>query len=241
MPISVYELRTWLGDPSIFVLDCSSAGALVPHFADTIQSEFTFNPLDEDPIGSQPSRPSPGRPSPKSPGMEDLKSPSPRPDAASNAGGGSSGAKSASIVLAACGADEILPMDPQYPADIFTSCLTTPIPIALRWFILQVYTYPYAFILVNLLVSRDNAESSFVGGIEPGHRGGDSRKGRRQKDTQRWLELDLHRYRRHHCMELSSVGYVPKYVPSRLACRISVPVRCFPFYYKPLCDIFFEL
>jgi hypothetical protein len=42
------------------------------------------------------------------------------------------------IVLAACKANEVLPMNPLYPADMFTSCLTTPIPTALRWFILQV-------------------------------------------------------------------------------------------------------
>uniref|UniRef100_M4B985 Raptor N-terminal CASPase-like domain-containing protein n=1 Tax=Hyaloperonospora arabidopsidis (strain Emoy2) TaxID=559515 RepID=M4B985_HYAAE len=41
------------------------------------------------------------------------------------------------IVLAACSADEILPMNPDLCADVFTSCLTTPITIALRWFILQ--------------------------------------------------------------------------------------------------------
>ena len=31
----------------------------------------------------------------------------------------------------------MLPMHPNYPADMFTSCLTTPINIAIRWFILQ--------------------------------------------------------------------------------------------------------
>ncbi|CAN0406321.1 unnamed protein product, partial [Discosporangium mesarthrocarpum] len=41
------------------------------------------------------------------------------------------------IVLASCGANERLPMNPELPADLFTSCLTTPIPIALRWFIWQ--------------------------------------------------------------------------------------------------------
>jgi hypothetical protein len=45
-----------------------------------------------------------------------------------------------SIVLAACRADETLPTDPLYPADIFTSCLTTPITIACRWFMIQVPT-----------------------------------------------------------------------------------------------------
>ncbi|KAG0302962.1 hypothetical protein BGZ98_007096 [Dissophora globulifera] len=41
------------------------------------------------------------------------------------------------IQLAACGPDDTLPMNPDLPADIFTACLTTPIEIALRWFILQ--------------------------------------------------------------------------------------------------------
>ena len=41
------------------------------------------------------------------------------------------------IHLAACGADQVLPMNPDLPADLFTSCLTTPIDIALRVFILQ--------------------------------------------------------------------------------------------------------
>jgi len=38
------------------------------------------------------------------------------------------------IILSACGANENLPMNPDFPADLFTSCLTTPIKIALRWF-----------------------------------------------------------------------------------------------------------
>ncbi|RUS73614.1 hypothetical protein EGW08_018620, partial [Elysia chlorotica] len=42
-----------------------------------------------------------------------------------------------SILLAACGATEHLPMNPDLPADLFTSCLTTPIKVALRWYVLQ--------------------------------------------------------------------------------------------------------
>lgn len=37
------------------------------------------------------------------------------------------------LQLAACQADERLPTDPEYPADLFTACLTTPIEMALRW------------------------------------------------------------------------------------------------------------
>ena len=39
------------------------------------------------------------------------------------------------IVLAPCGADEVLPTNADLPADLFTSCLLTPMPIALRWFV----------------------------------------------------------------------------------------------------------
>ena len=39
------------------------------------------------------------------------------------------------IVLCPTSENEWLPMTPEYPADIFTSCLTTPIQMALRWFV----------------------------------------------------------------------------------------------------------
>lgn len=38
------------------------------------------------------------------------------------------------ILLAACEAYETLPQSAEFPADVFTSCLTTPIKMALRWF-----------------------------------------------------------------------------------------------------------
>ncbi|KAH7672543.1 Regulatory associated protein of TOR protein [Dioscorea alata] len=51
--------------------------------------------------------------------------------------GSSSAAGSSSkdcILLAACEAHETLPQSAEFPADVFTSCLTTPIKMALRWF-----------------------------------------------------------------------------------------------------------
>ncbi|KAF8167286.1 hypothetical protein B0H34DRAFT_792028 [Crassisporium funariophilum] len=42
-----------------------------------------------------------------------------------------------SLQLAACGANENLPNCPELPADVFTSCLTSPIDIALRYFIMN--------------------------------------------------------------------------------------------------------
>ena len=41
------------------------------------------------------------------------------------------------IHVAACAKDEFLPTNPSLPADLFTSCLTTPIEMAVRFFILQ--------------------------------------------------------------------------------------------------------
>ena len=41
------------------------------------------------------------------------------------------------IQLAACGKSESLPTNPDLPADLFTCCLTTPIEISLRFFLLQ--------------------------------------------------------------------------------------------------------
>eukprot|EP01018_Ginkgo_biloba_P000291 Gb_09312 [translate_table: standard] len=87
IPLSVYELESWLGTPSIYVFDCSAAGMIVNAF--TERQEW---------------------------------------------GSSGSSAMKDCILLAACGPDEILPQSAEFPADVFTSCLTTPIKIALRWF-----------------------------------------------------------------------------------------------------------
>lgn len=60
----------------------------------------------------------------------------PPPASGSHHQGASSSAHEA-IVLAACGANELLPTNPELCADVFTACLTTPITVALRWFITQ--------------------------------------------------------------------------------------------------------
>lgn len=41
------------------------------------------------------------------------------------------------IQLGACQTDQILPTNPELPADLFTACLTTPIKVAILWYILQ--------------------------------------------------------------------------------------------------------
>ncbi|XP_010795044.1 regulatory-associated protein of mTOR-like [Notothenia coriiceps] len=103
IPLSIYDLQTWMGSPSIFVYDCSNAGIIVKSF-----KQFALQREQELEVAAiNPSHPLAQMPLP--PSMKNC------------------------IQLAACEASELLPMNPDLPADLFTSCLTTPIKIALRW------------------------------------------------------------------------------------------------------------
>lgn len=93
IPFSVTNLRHLVGTPSLIVLDCSGAGALIPGLT---RDDNGLIP-DENPVAS----------------VKNI------------------------IVLCPTSESETLPMNPELPADLFTSCLTTPIAIALRWFIRQ--------------------------------------------------------------------------------------------------------
>lgn len=109
IPLSIYDLQTWMGAPSIYVYDCSNAGTIVNSF-------HTFAEQHERELEQMPA-------------VGNRSSPA-------GSLGGSTSFKNC-IQLAACGANEILPMNPNLPADLFTSCLTTPIKIALKWYTLQ--------------------------------------------------------------------------------------------------------
>lgn len=109
IPLSIYDLQTWMGSPSIYVYDCSNAGIIVKSF-----SQFAEQHERE---------------------MEQMASSNGNLNAA--AGQQTCYSFRNCIQLAACGEDQILPMNPQLPADLFTACLTTPIKIALKWFMLQ--------------------------------------------------------------------------------------------------------
>ncbi|RXM36765.1 Regulatory-associated protein of mTOR [Acipenser ruthenus] len=107
IPLSVYDLQTWMGSPSIFVYDCSNAGIIVKSF-----KQFALQREQELEVAAiNPNHPLAQVPLP--PSMKNC------------------------IQLAACDASELLPMNSDLPADLFTSCLTTPIKIALRWFCMQ--------------------------------------------------------------------------------------------------------
>ncbi|KAK9472050.1 raptor N-terminal caspase like domain-containing protein [Dipodascopsis tothii] len=102
IPVSVYDLQSWLGAPCLFVYDCHAAGNVVNN----------FNRFIEKRVNEERTRPA-------------------------AAGATPAAAYRDCIQLAACQAHETLPMNPDLPADLFTCCLTTPIEIAVRWFVLQ--------------------------------------------------------------------------------------------------------
>lgn len=102
IPISLYDLQSWLGAPGLFVWDCSAAGLIIENFHPCIKKH------EADQIEAR-------RRDPQAPLMN----------------------WSDCIHLAACRKNETLPTNPDLPADIFTSCLTTPIEMAVRFFILQ--------------------------------------------------------------------------------------------------------
>ena len=62
------------------------------------------------------------------------------------------------IHLAACANGQELPSNPLLPADLFTSCLTTPIKTALRWYTLQNKTRLLPEITLDMI---DKYESEF--------------------------------------------------------------------------------
>ena len=103
IPISLYDLQTWLGAPCIFVYDCNSAGNIVSNFEKFVQKRLKD---DEE-------------------GNHDIAAPSP------------TAAYKDCFQLASCRSDELLIMNPELPADLFTCCLTCPIEISVRIFLMR--------------------------------------------------------------------------------------------------------
>lgn len=93
------------------VLDCPAAGVLLPYWASEASTASTASSISGTGQSTRPAN---------------LSGPVTEAQATAWVND--------TIVLAPCAADQVIPMHPDFPADIFTSCLTTPIPMALRWF-----------------------------------------------------------------------------------------------------------
>lgn len=108
IPISLYDLMEWTGAPGLWVWDCSAAGGIITSFLENAKKH-----MDQQ---NEASRRDPQR------SQQQPQSSTRWEDC---------------IHLAACRENEVLPTNPDLTADIFTSCLTTPIMMAVRFFILQ--------------------------------------------------------------------------------------------------------
>lgn len=67
------------------------------------------------------------------------------------------------ILLASCSSNETLPTNPNLPADVFTSCLTTPIKMALKWFVSQTILSEITLDLIDQIPGRLNDRRTFLG------------------------------------------------------------------------------
>jgi regulator-associated protein of mTOR len=135
--VSIFDLHSWFGSPAIYVFDCSAAGVLFDAFNQILS---TVQSVNSDGSNSQFTK---GSSMPDLSGVMNSDSHVNSDVPLSDANGLSSPYSRNDInpdllhdiiALGACSAHEILPMNPELPADVFTSCLTTPIQIALRWF-----------------------------------------------------------------------------------------------------------
>lgn len=114
IPITLNDLLGWVGAPTIFVWDCSSAGNIVSKVCECASKRDAENQAKHEAAKSRaPVTNENGEPEPPLVSFKDT------------------------IQLAACAAHQTLPMHPDLPADLFTSCLTSPIETALRFFILR--------------------------------------------------------------------------------------------------------
>ncbi|KAL6713653.1 Target of rapamycin complex 1 subunit kog1 [Lecanora helva] len=102
IPVSMYDLQTWLGGPCFYIYDISHAGNILANFDRFIDKHLTENAEARE---RDPNAP-----------LQNYTN---------------------NIQLAACTKSEMLPTNPELPADLFTCCLTTPIDISIRYHVLE--------------------------------------------------------------------------------------------------------
>jgi regulator-associated protein of mTOR len=132
IPVSMYDLQGWLGAPALFVYDCSAAGHILTAFQQ-FATQRDSEGADGRHAGGLSKSHETNLDLPALPNSMSALS-------LSETGSGlplTSATFGDCIQLAACQANETLPWNPDLPADLFTSCLTTPIPMALRWHVLK--------------------------------------------------------------------------------------------------------
>ena len=131
IPVSVADIVGYLGGPSIYIWDCSNAGYIVNKI-----TELQSLPEGKFPAPSATTASSSA--SPSNPPATNANASNPN---AANSEQATAPVAISSIQdiiqLASCQPHETLPMNPDLPADLFTSCVTSPIEMSIRFFILH--------------------------------------------------------------------------------------------------------
>jgi hypothetical protein len=113
IPLAIADLKQWMGKPTIVVMDCSSAGVLIPFFTQTVdeQSEVGNNNNDNGQQSGDNIAPAGNSPGDVSPSPRSTASPRSKEDDEEQA----SKWVRDTIVLCPCSENEWLPMNPDYP------------------------------------------------------------------------------------------------------------------------------
>eukprot|EP00466_Bigelowiella_natans_P016230 jgi/Bigna1/39237/e_gw1.31.58.1 len=148
IPVSLYEIQTWMGMeddaeddviymplPSLYILDCSNAGRVVDNFRRFLQKRRRRKRRSPSFAGAT-----------KSKKLENI------PDSLLFGD---------ALFLGACSSEETLSSNPDFPADLFSSCLLTPVRTSLRWCRRRrrrrphIYIYIYIYIYIWRANQRD--------------------------------------------------------------------------------------
>ncbi|KAL2509930.1 Regulatory-associated protein of TOR 1 [Forsythia ovata] len=128
------------------------------------------------------------------------------------------------ILLAACEAHECLPQSVEFPADMFTSCLMTPIKMALRWFCSRSLLHEsFDYSLIDKIPGRQTDRKTLLGELNWIFTA--------VTDTIAWNVLPHDLFQRLFRQDLLVASLFRNYL---LAERIMRSANCSPISYPPL-------
>lgn len=116
IPVNIADAAEWLGLPAIWVLDCPGAAYLLQTLQRTAETISALKSATA-----------------QSSGLTESTSQSFSNAYSESASSMNSSVRFDLIAFAACESQETLPLPAAMPADILTSCLTTPLDMAIRW------------------------------------------------------------------------------------------------------------
>ncbi|CAD6191925.1 unnamed protein product [Caenorhabditis auriculariae] len=127
IPLSLYDLQSWIEYPAVYVWECSSAETIIQSFLRFAGDHEKAWQKDFDTFQERSDRP-----------LSAISSGMDQDEQAEAMGFMTRLPKYRECIhLAACRSGESLPMDPNMPADLFTSCLTTPVQTSVLWYLIK--------------------------------------------------------------------------------------------------------